>query len=247
MSEIAKDPTSDLADTRWILAETRRALEDARQRLRQMDKSMNDARSWLSLVDGFQRGRVTSMDRQAQGETLRSFAAACEEAVEAGLGVDWRISRAVVNVKAAVVMVASLHLVSTREEIDTGRPRRQLTSLQEDLETTRPLMQRVSERLGADRARQSAPRPGRGRAELEATLVSGSLLTAYSEGRHVDQELGRAQSVTTQASRGADSISEAARSVCVPLASPRTTPPLARRCRDDRRTPWGHPGRDTTG
>lgn len=45
MSEIAQDPTRDLADTRWILAETRRALQDARQRLRQMDVSMDDARS----------------------------------------------------------------------------------------------------------------------------------------------------------------------------------------------------------
>ena len=40
MSEITTDTTmSDLADTRWILAETHRALQDARQQLRQMDKS----------------------------------------------------------------------------------------------------------------------------------------------------------------------------------------------------------------
>lgn len=153
------------------------------------------------------------MGRASQGETLRSFAAACQEAGEAGLGVDRRISRAVANLKAAVVMVDGLHPGSTREEIDTGRLRRQLISLQEDLETTRPLMQRLSERLGtqAGRARQSLPRPGRDRVGFEVTSVSGSLLTAYSEGRYVDQELARGQSVTTQASRGADLIAQAAR------------------------------------
>lgn len=214
MSEITTDTTmSDLADTRWILAETHRALQDARQQLRQMDKSTNDARSWLSLVEWVQQGQITSMDRESQGEALRSFAAACEDAGEAGLGVDRRISRAVANLKAAVVMVDGLHPGSTREEIDTGRLRRQLISLQEDLETTRPVMQRASERLGteADRARQSLPRPGRDRVGFEVTSVSGSLLTASSEGRHVDQDLVRAQSVTTQGSRGADLISQAAR------------------------------------
>lgn len=174
---------------------------------------MNDARDRLSVVEGVQQGRVTSLDRQGQDETLRSFAAACEEAGGAGLGVDRRVSRAVANLKAAVVMVNGLHPGSTREEIDIGRLRRQLVSLQDDLETTRPLMQRVTERLGAqaDRARQSLPRPGRDRSGLDPTLVSGSLLTAYAEGRHVDHELGRAQSATAQASRGADVISLAAR------------------------------------
>ena len=211
MSEITTDTRNDLADTRWILAETHRALQDARQQLRQMDESTNDARSWLSLVEGVQQGRVTSMDRESQGEAFRSFAAACEEAGEAGLGVDRRISRAVANLKAAVVMVDGLQPGSPREEIDTGRLRRQLISLQEDLETTRPVMRHVSERLGteADHARQALPRPGRDRVGFEVTSVSGSLLTAYSEGRHVDQELRRAQSVTIQASRGADLISQA--------------------------------------
>lgn len=213
MSEITTDTGSDLTDTRWILAEAHRALQDARQQLRQMDKSTNDARSWLSLVEGVQQDRVKSMDRESWGEALRSFAGACEEAGESGLGVNRRISRAVANLKAAVVMVDGLHPGSTREEIDTGRLRRQLVSLQEDLETTRPVMQRASERLGAeaDRVRQTLPRPGRDRVGVEVTSVSGSLLTAYSEGRYVDQELDRAQNVTTQASRHADLISQAAR------------------------------------
>lgn len=87
MSESTTDTTmSDLADTRWILAETHRALQEARQQLRLMDKSTNDARSWLSLVEGVQQDRITSMDRESQSEALRSFAAACEEAGEAGLG-----------------------------------------------------------------------------------------------------------------------------------------------------------------
>lgn len=213
MSEITTDTRSDLADTRWILAETHRALQDARQQLRQMDKSTNDARSWLSLVEGVQQDRVKSMDRESQGEALRSFAGACEEAGEAGLGVDRRISRAVANLKAAVVMVDGLHPGSTREQIDTGRLRRQLISLQEDLETTRPVIQRASERLGAeaDRARQSLPRSGRDRTGPDPTLVSGSLLAAYSDGRYVDQELDRAQGVAIQASRDVDVIAQAAR------------------------------------
>lgn len=213
MSEITTDTMSDLADTRWILEETHRALQDARQRLRQMDRSMNDARSWLSLIEGVQQDGVTSMDRESQGEALRSFAAACEQAAEAGLDVDRRISRAVANLKAAVVMVDGLHPGSTREEIDTGRLRRQLISLQEDLESTRPVIQRASERLRteADRARQSLSPPGRDRTGLDPTVVCGSLLAANSDGRYVDQELDRAQTVTTQASRGADAISQAAR------------------------------------
>lgn len=213
MSEITTETISDLADTRWILEETHRALQDARQQLRQMDESMKEARSWLSLIEGVQRDRVTSIDRESQGETRRSFAAACEEAGGAGPGVDRRISRAVANLKAAVVMVDGLHPGSTREEIDTGRLRRQLISMQEDLETTRPVMQRVSERLRAeaDRARQSLPRPGRDRTGLDPTPVSGSLLAAYTDGRCVDQELARVQTVTTQASRGVDVIAQAAR------------------------------------
>ncbi|OLT21269.1 hypothetical protein BJF81_15490 [Ornithinimicrobium sp. CNJ-824] len=117
------------------------------------------------------------------------------------------------NLKAAVVMVDGLHPGSAREEIDFGRLRRQLISLQEDLETTRPVIQRVSERLGAeaDRARQMLPRPGRDRVGVEVTSVSGSVLAAYSDGRYVDQELGRAQSVAIQASRDVEVISLAAR------------------------------------
>ncbi|OLT21268.1 hypothetical protein BJF81_15485 [Ornithinimicrobium sp. CNJ-824] len=76
MSEITRDTRSDLADTRWIPGETHRALQDARQQLRQMDKSTNDARSWLSLAEGVQQDRVKSMDRESQGEALRSFAGA---------------------------------------------------------------------------------------------------------------------------------------------------------------------------
>lgn len=163
------------------------------------------------MIEGVQRDRVTSLDPESQGETLRSFAAACEQAGEAGLGVDRLISRAVANLKAAVVMVDGLHPGGTREEIDTGRLRRQLISMEEDLETTQPVMQRASQRLGAqaDRARQ-LPGPGLDRTGLDPTLVSGSLLAAYADGRYVDQELGRTQSVAIQASRGADAISQAA-------------------------------------
>lgn len=226
MSERTTDTTGDLADTRFILEETHRALQEARQRLRQMDKGMTDARSWLALVEGSQQGRVTNTDRESQGETVRSFAAACEEAGEAGFGVDRRISRAVANLKAAVVMLDGLHLGSTREEIEAGRLRRQLVSLQDDLDRTRPGLRGVADRLGtqADHARRSLVRPGRDLPGPDPTVATGSFMAAYRHGRHVDSELERAESLYA-ISQGA---LERMRSHHERSQEPPTPPPVAR-------------------
>ncbi len=67
------------------------ALEDARQGLRLMQKSMSDARSWLSQIEAF-HGRLEGMSGQQRGDVIHSFAGACEAAAQAGLRVNLRIS-----------------------------------------------------------------------------------------------------------------------------------------------------------
>lgn len=198
MSEVPGSTSRDLADTRWILAQTHGALQDARQLLGQMGKSLEQAYSWLALVEDVQLARITVRNSTTQGVALESLALACQESAEAGLGVDRRTARAVANLKAAVVMIDGPHPSSTREEIDTGRLRRQLVSLQEDLQSTRPVMQRVSERLGAEAERtlQAVNGTGRGVLIVDAQAASRALHVSSTDRRLVDEELDRAQTVT---------------------------------------------------
>lgn len=234
MSEVPDSTSRDLADTRWILAQTHLALQDARQLLDQMDMSLKEAHSWLALVEDVQLARITVMNSTTQGVALESLARACQESAETGLGVDRRTARAVANLKAAVVMIDGLQPSSTGEQIDTGRLRRQLVSLQEDLQSTRPVMQRTSERLGAEaeRTRQAVNGTGRGALIVDAQVVSRALHVSSTDRRLVDEELGRAQTVTVLASRGTDTISETARERMgshreLPTHSP-TPPPVSR-------------------
>lgn len=178
-----------------------------------MGKSLEQAHSWLALVEDVQLARIRVMNSTTQGVALESLALACQESAEAGLGVDRRTARAVANFKAAVVMIDGLRPSSTREEIDTGRLRRQLVSLQVDLQSTRPVVQSVSERLGveAERTRQAVNGTGRGVLIVDAQAVSRALHVSSTDRRLVDEELGRAQTVTVLAPRGTDIISNDAK------------------------------------
>lgn len=215
MSENDRNELNDLADAMWILSHTQQALQEARQRLRQMQRGRQEARSWLALVEGFQQARLEGLDRhgQGQGQTLGAFAQACEDAVEAGRGAERRIARAVANLKAAVVMVDGMRAGNFREEIAGVRLRRELMSLQDELERARPVLGRVSDRLQAEaeRARQDARRPHERPSDAAVERVCGVLLDAAHGASRVDEHLQRVQVLTARATRATDAISEVAR------------------------------------
>lgn len=210
MSEHLSSGMTDVAEARWALSGTHRALDGAQQSLGQMQTSMSAASSWLSQIQACQQGRPHGMQGRQRGDGVRSFAGACEAAAQAGLMVDRRIFRSVSNVKAAVVIVDGLRPTNTRDEIDQVRLRRHLSALQDDLDTTRPLLQQTTERLGreAERARRAAPGHGGDRADVPVARVEGATLTADTDGRYVGQELERAQSAPARATTQADAICE---------------------------------------